>query len=126
MIVLVRLLYISIALYMFLNYFLNNYEDKNNIFINKIYLFLFVFMTYFIFQFFIGLFGTNELNISVLIESAINNAILAIIAFDIYNNMTSIGYFYNYTDQQKILMLILLIVGFMTVIKLIQLLISSN
>jgi hypothetical protein len=116
----------AIALYMFLNYFLNDYEDKNNVFMNKIYIFLFVFLAHFIFQFFFSLCGTNETTISSLIESAINYSILAIIAFDIYNDMTYNGYFLNYTHKQKILMLILLIVGFMTVIKLIQLLISSN
>ena len=126
MIILTRLLFIAIALYLFLNFFLDDYNNKNNIFINKIYLFLFVFIVYFLFQFFTSLFSTNEITINVLIETSINNAILAIIAFDINDNLLQNNYFTNFSNHQKILMLILLIVGFMTVIKLLQLLISNN
>ena len=126
MIVLARLLFMAIALYMFIGLFLDNFDDRHNAIAYKIYLFLFIFIIQFLFQIFTNLVNTNKIAINVLIETSINNAILAVIAFDVYNDLIYNNFFRTYNTQQKILMLVLLIIGFMTVVKILQLLISSN
>lgn len=126
MIVLARLLFMAITLYMFISIFLENFDDRHNAIAYKIYMFLFVFIIHFMFQIFTNLINANKISINVLIETSINNAILAVIAFDVYNDLIYNGFFKTFNTQQKILMLVLLIIGFMTVVKILQLLISSN
>ncbi len=128
MLVIARLLFIGITLYMFISLFLDNFEDRKNAIPYKIYLFLFIFMMQFIFQIFSNIINSNKLAINELIEISINNALLAVIAFDVYNDLNYNGFFKSYqsNSQQKILILILLIIGFMSAIKILQLLISSN
>ena len=126
MLVIARLLFIAITLYMFVSLFLNNFNDRNNAIIYKIYLFLFIFIMNFLFQIFSNLIQTRKFVINEIIETSINNALLAIIAFDVYGDLAYNNFFSKYTDQQRILVLILLIIGFMTGIKILQLLISSN
>lgn len=126
MLVIARLLFIAITLYMFVSLFLNNFNDRNNAIIYKIYLFLFIFIMNFLFQIFSNLIQTRKIVINEIIETSINNALLAIIAFDVYGDLAYNNFFSKYTDQQRILVLILLIIGFMTGIKILQLLISSN
>lgn len=126
MLVIARLLVTGIILYMFISLFLNDFDDKHNAIIYKIYLFLFVFVIQFLSQIFIGLIQTHKIVIGDIIETSINNALLAIIAYDVYGDLTYNNFFSTFTHQQKILILILLIIGFMTGIKILQLLISSN
>ena len=126
MFVLARLLFMAITLYMFVSLFLENFDDRHNAIAYKVYLFLFVFMMQFLFQVFTNLINSNKIIINEIIETSINNALLAIIAFDVYNDLAFNKFFGSYTHQQKILVLILLIIGFMTGIKILQLLISSN
>lgn len=126
MFVLVRLLVIAITLYMFISLFLENFEDRHNAIAYKIYLFLFVFIIQFLFQIFTNLIQSEKIIMDQIIETSINNALLAVIAFDIYNDLYYNNYFRTYNKQQQILILILLIIGFMTAIKFLQLLISSN
>ena len=128
MLVIARLLFIGITLYMFISLFLDNFEDRKNAIPYKIYLFLFIFMMQFIFQIFSNIISSSKLAINELIEISINNALLAVIAFDVYNDLNYNGFFKSYqsNSQQKILILILLIIGFMSAIKILQLLISSN
>lgn len=126
MLVIARLLTLAIVLYMFVSLFLENFDDRHNAIAYKIYLFLFVFIIQFLFQIFANLINSKKIAVDEIIETSINNALLAIIAFDVYNDLVYNNYFRLYTHQQKILILILLIIGFMTVIKFLQLLISSN
>ncbi len=126
MFVLARLLFMAITLYMFVSLFLENFDDRHNAIAYKIYLFLFVFIMHFLFQVFTNLVNSSKIAINEIIETSINNALLAVIAFDIYNDLVYNNFFKTYNNQQKILVLILLIIGFMTAIKILQLLISSN
>jgi hypothetical protein len=125
MLVIARLLIIAITLYMFVSLFLDNFDDRHNAIAYKIYLFLFVFIMHFLFQIFSNLINSNKIAMDETIETSINNALLAVIAFDVYNDLVYNNYFKTYNHQQKILILILLIIGFMTVIKFLQLLISN-
>lgn len=125
MLVIVRLLILAITLYMFISLFLDNFEDRHNAIAYKIYLFLFVFIIQFLFQIFTNLIHSQKINIDEIVETAINNALLSVIAYDVYNDLVYNNYFKTYNSQQKILILILLIIGFMTAIKFLQLLISN-
>lgn len=126
MLILVRLLFTAITLYLFFNIVLDNFDDRYNAITNKIYLFLFVFIINFLFNFSTILININSISINSLVESAINNALLSVISFDIYNDLIYNGYFKNYTFHQKTLVLLLLIISFMACIKILQLVISSN
>lgn len=125
MLVIIRLLILSITLYMFISLFLDDFQDRHNAIAYKIYLFLFVFIIQFLFQFFTNVMQSQKILIDEIIETSINNALLAVIAYDVYNDLAFNGYFKIYNSQQKILILILLIIGFMTAIKFLQLLISN-
>ena len=125
MLVIARLLILAIVLYMFVSLFLDNFDDVHNSIAYKIYLFLFVFIIQFLFQIFSNLINSNKVAVDEIIETSINNALLAVIAFDIYKDLVYNNYFKTYNREQKILILILLIIGFMTAIKFLQLLISN-
>lgn len=126
MLILARLIFTAITLYMFISLFLENFDDRQYAIPYKIYLFLFIFLTHFLFQILSNLFKSSKISITDSIESAINNALIAVIAFDIYNDLVYDKYFRTFNNQQKTLTLVLLIIGFMTSIKLLQLLINSN
>lgn len=126
MLVLVRLIFIAISLFMFINLFLNDFEDRKNAINYKIYLFLFMFVFNFMFEIFANLINGIKINVSEVIETSVNNALLAVIAYGLYGDLSYNGFFNNYTNNQKSLMLILMIIGFMTTIKILELLITSN
>ena len=126
MIVIVRLILIAISLYLYINIFLTDIEDRRNSIAYKIYLFLFVFIINFLIQLFGNLIYKSKLSISYIIETSVNNSLLAVIAFDVYNDLVYNGFYKNYNKHQRTLILILLIIGFMTAIKILELLISSN
>ena len=108
-----------------MNYFLSNPDDRENAIINKIYLFLFVFIINFISAFVSNLFS-NNFSLYDIITFSVNNALISIIAYDVYNDMIYNGYLKNYTHHQKSIILILLMIAFMTIIKLIQIIITYN
>lgn len=126
MIILSKLLFIAVSLFMFINLFLTDLDDKKNRISYKIYLFLFIFILNFMFQIFSNLLSDITISINELIEMSINNALLAVVAFSIYNDLDDNNFFAKETQYQKSLVLILLIIGFITTIKILELLISSN
>jgi hypothetical protein len=126
MLVLAKLLYMAVALFMFINLFLYDFENKRNAIAYKIYLFLFVFILNFMFQIFANLINQIKISMNELIESSINNSLLAVIAFGLYCDLSSNGFYREYDHNQKTLILILLIIGFIATIKILELLISSN
>jgi len=126
MLVLARLVFIAVSLFMFINLFLTDFDDKKNSISYKIYLFLFVFVLNFMFQIFANLINHVKISMDELIEMSINNALLSVVAFGIYDDLLYNGFFNQYTHYQKSLILILLIIGFITTIKILELLISSN
>ena len=124
--ILARLIFMAICLYLFITFFLNNFDDRQNSISYKVYLFLFIFIIQFLFQIFTNLLSSVKISINDLIESSINNAIVAVLAYDVYNDLVYNKFFITYNNQQKTLILVLLIIGFMTAIKIVQLLINSN
>jgi hypothetical protein len=126
MLVLAKLFLMAIALFMFINLFLSDFEDKKNAISYKIYLFLLVFVLNFMFQIFSNLVNQVKISMSELIEQSINNSLIAVIAFDLYRDLSYNGFYNNYNHDQKTLVLILLIIGFIATIKVLELLISSN
>jgi hypothetical protein len=126
MIILSKLLFIAVSLFMFINLFLTELDDKKNRISYKIYLFLFIFILNFMFQIFSNLLSDITISINELIEMSINNALLAVVAFSIYIDLVDNNIFPTEFLYQKSLVLILLIIGFITTIKILELLISSN
>lgn len=126
MFVIARLILTAIVLFMFISLFLDDFEDRHNAISYKIYLFLFIFIINFLFQFFTNLVNSKKIIISEFIEVSINNSLIAVIAFDVYNDLAISNYFAKYNRDQKILVMVLLIVGFMATIKILELLISAN
>jgi hypothetical protein len=126
MTILIRLFITGIALFFYLSMFLPNIDDRSNAIPYKIYMFLFVFIVQFIMYFVTNSSGANKNSINQIIESAINNALLAVIAFDVYGDLYANNIFKDMNQHQRIISLVLLIVGFMTTVKIIQLLITNN
>lgn len=126
MTILIRLFITGIALFFYLSIFLPDFEDRSNAIPYKLYMFLFVFIIQFILYFFTNATTTNKSSLNQIIESSINNALLAVIAYDVYNDLYFNKIFINMNEHQRIISLVLLIVGFMTTVKIIQLLITSN
>lgn len=126
MLVLARLVFIAVSLFMFINLFLSDFEDKKNAISYKIYLFLFVFVLNFMFQIFSDLINKVKISMDEIIEMSINNALLAVVAFGVYDDLSCNGFFNQYNHYQKSLILILLIIGFIATIKILELLITSN
>ena len=126
MYILGNLILLGIILYLFIGLFLEDFDNRSNAISYKIYIFLFIFILYFKFQIFNNLVYYKTINFSKIIEVSINNAILAIIAFDIFNDLSYNKFFDTFSREQKILVLILLIIGFMATIKILELMISSD
>lgn len=126
MLVLARLVFITVSLFMFINLFLSDFEDKKNAISYKIYLFLFVFVLNFMFKIFSDLLNKVKISMDEIIEMSINNALLSIVAFSVYDDLSYNGFFNQYNHYQKSLILILLIIGFIATIKILELLITSN
>lgn len=126
MLVLARLIFLAICLFMFINLFLNDYDDRKNSLEYKIYIFLFIFVFNLMFQIFSNLINKIKINMGELIETSTNNALLSVVAFGVYGDLNHNGFFNNYDTNQKTLVLILLIIGFIATIKILELLIGSN
>ncbi len=123
--ILLRLTLTAVLLYFYLLTFVQDFSDRNYAIRNKIYLFLFVFITQFLIYFFTYI-RSEKASINEVIEVSLNNALLAVVAFDIYQDMNATGYFLNSSPSQQLMILVILIIGFMTAIKILQLLISNQ
>jgi hypothetical protein len=126
MTILIRLFITGIALFFYLSMFLPNFDDRSNAIPYKLYMFLFVFIIQFMLYFLTNATSSNKSSLNQIIESSINNALLAVIAYDVYNDLYFNKIFINMNEHQRIISLVLLIVGFMTMVKIIQLLITNN
>ena len=63
---------------------------------------------------------------SEIVDVSINDGLLSVIAFDIYKDMISQGKYEGYSKSLKSLVLVLLILAFITSIKLLHLLFSRS
>jgi len=109
-------------------YFYTKYEPDNinNLFLYKLYLLLFVFLILFITNIVSNLISGIKIDYEDIMEYAVNNALLAVIAYSTYNELVYHGFYSNYTTSQKMFMLILLIIMFIAVVKMTQLFIEPS
>jgi len=126
MLTFINLATLSISLYFYTNHYITNFNDANNAINNKIYIFLFVFIINFISVFINSLLSNSNSSIYDIITYSVNGALISVIAFDVFNDLLYKGIFNNYNHQQKSLLLILLIITFMTIVRLIQIIITYN
>jgi hypothetical protein len=125
MILLLRLIFTGIALFFFVAFFLENFDDRKNSIIYKLYLFTFIFLLQVILNVFNNIFNKEKITVNSIMETAINNALLAVIAYDVYNDLIYDGFYKGYNTYQKISVLVLLILAFITTVKLLQLLLTQ-
>jgi len=126
MLILARLVFLAFCLFVIISLFMSDFEDKKNAISYKLYLFLFIFILNFMSQIFSNLINGDKILMDEIIDTSINNGLIAVIAFGIYGDLNENGLFIQYNYNQKILVLILLIVGFITTIKVLELLITSG
>jgi len=125
MILLLRIIFTAIALFFFVLFMLKNFDDRHNAIVYKVYLFVFIFTLQIILNIFNNLFDKQKLSLNSIMETAVNNALLAVIAYDIYGDLLFNGHFNNYNEKQKILVLVILVIGLITTVKLLELLLSQ-
>jgi hypothetical protein len=126
MILLFKLLITGLTLFWFVTYFMDNFDDKRNTIIYKLYLFLFVFLLQVMINIFNNIFGNEKVSLNSIIDTSINNALISVIAYGVYDDLVYNGFFNGLTKHQKTSILVLLIIGFVTSIKLLQMLLSST
>ena len=125
MILLLRLLFTGIVLFFFVAFFIENFDDRKNSIIYKLYLFTFIFLLQVILNVFNNIFNKEKITVNSIMDTAINNALLAVIAYDVYNDLIYDGFYKGYNTYQKISVLVLLILAFITTVKLLQLLLTQ-
>lgn len=109
-------------------YFYSKYEpdNVNNLFLYKLYLFIFVFLILFITNIVSNLMVNVVNDYEQLMAYSINNALLAVIAYSTYDDLIYYGFYKDYNPTQKMFMLIYLIILFIAVVKMTQLFIEPN
>jgi hypothetical protein len=125
MILLLRLLFTGILLFFYIAFFLENFNDDNNSIIYKLYLFAFVFLLQIILNIFDNVFNKEKITLNSIMDTAVNNALLAVIAFDVYHDLIYKKFYEGYTHYQKITVIVLLILTFITTVKMLQLLLTQ-
>ena len=126
MILFIELLVIGILLFFFVTFFLDNIENEDNAIWYKLYIFLFMFFIQIMISFINSLFTNEVINYSELIDMSISNSLLTVIAFDVYHDLNHKRMLDSLSYSQKNLILILLVIGFITSIKIIQMLFYTN
>jgi hypothetical protein len=128
MILITRLLITGFTLFVFLYYLID--DDKINfvdsVLLNKLYIFLFVFIIQFILNIFHKIYMDPTTTTSEVVDISINDGLLSVIAFDIYKDMILQGKYEGYSKSLRSLVLVLLIIAFIASIHLLHLLFSKN
>ena len=128
MILITRLLITGFTLFVFLYYLID--DDKINfvdsILLNKLYIFLFVFIIQFLLNIFHKIYMDPSTTTSEVVDISINDGLLSVIAFDIYKDMILQGKYNGYSKSLRSLVLVLLIITFIASIHLLHLLFSKN
>ena len=126
MILLLRLLITGIALFLFVITYLQDFDDRRNSLSYKLYLFLFMFLLQVTMGIFNNFIVSKKLSLNVIIENSVNTALVSVISYDIYNDLVFDGFYRTLDSTQKAAVLVLLVMGFITSIKMLQMLISTN
>jgi hypothetical protein len=123
-----RLLITGFTLFIFLYYLID--DDKVNfvdsILLNKLYIFLFVFIIEFILNIFHKIYMNSSTTTTEIVDISINDGLLSVIAFDIYKDMILQGKYEGYSKSLRSLVLVLLIIAFITSINILQMLFTKN
>ena len=124
MILITRLLITGFTLFLFLYYYIDDNKTVfiNNVLLNKLYIFLFVFIIQFLLTIFHKIYMDPQTTTSELVDISINDALLSVIAFDIYKDSILQGKYDGYSKSLKSLVLVLLIIAFIASIRLLNLL----
>lgn len=125
MILLTKLLALGILLFAFVLIVLDNFDDRRNAIAYKLYIFVFVFFVIITLGILDNVYSGANLKLNHIVDNAINNGILSILAYDVFNDQIYNGFYKNYNNYQRILTLVILIIGFITSVKLLQLLFVS-
>lgn len=126
MILFYKLIITGFLLFLFVTFFLDDVKNKDNVIWYKLYIFLFMFFIQIIVSFVNSIFTKEIISYPELIDSSITNALLTVVAFDVYGDMVLKDYINDLSQSQKNLLLVLLVIGFMVSIRLIQMLFSTN
>jgi hypothetical protein len=123
-----RLLITGFTLFIFLYYLID--DDKINfvdsILLNKLYIFLFVFIIEFILNIFHKIYMNSSTTTNEIVDISINDGLLSVIAFDIYKDMILQGKYEGYSKSLRSLVLVLLIIAFIASINILQMLFSKS
>jgi len=125
MILLLRIIFTGIALFFFTAFFLENFDQRDNAIVYKLYLFTFVFLLQVILNIFNNLYNKDKITLNSVMDTAVNNALLAVIAFDVYGDLTYQKIIKTDNKYHDIAVLVILILGFITAVKLLQLLLTQ-
>ena len=125
MIFISKIVVITLSLYFFLMTNFENLNDRSYFILYKLYLFLFIFCLQLVLNLLGGII-CNDVNLDDCLQQSIRDALIAVIAFDVYNDLIYNGFYVNYSDHNKILILTILIICFLTSIKLFELLLTIN
>ena len=127
MILITRLLITGFTLFLFLYYYIDDNKTVfiDNVLLNKLYIFLFVFIIQFILTIFHKIYMDPQTTTSEIVDISINDALLSVIAFDIYKDSILQGKYDGYSKSLKCLVLVLLIIAFIASIRLLHLLFIS-
>ena len=125
MILLLRIIFTGIALFFFTAFFLENFDQRDNAIVYKLYLFTFVFLLQVILNIFNNLYNKDKITLNSVMDTAVNNALLAVIAFDVYGDLTYQNLIKTDNKYHNIAVLVILILAFITAVKLLQLLLTQ-
>ena len=124
MILFYKLVITGFLLYLFVSMFLEPVENRDNIIWYKLYIFLFMFFIQIIISFINSIFTKDVILYPELIDSSITNALLSVVAFDVYGDLV-IKKYIDISPSQQNLLLVFLVIGFMVSIRLIQMLFNT-
>jgi hypothetical protein len=125
MILLLKLVITAITLFLFITLYLPDFDDRRNSLMYKLYLFLFMFLLQSTIGIFNNFFADKKISFNTVIENAVNNSLITVISYDIYNDMVYNGFYRGTDANQKTAVLVILIMGFITSIKLLEMLLTS-
>jgi len=126
MILLLRLLITGIALFLFVLTYLQDFDNRQNALPYKLYLFLFMFLFQVTINIFNNFIVNKKLSLNAIVENSVNTALISVISYDIYNDLVYNGFYRTLDKTQKTAVLVLLIMGFITSIKMLEMLITTN
>ena len=129
MILLTKLLFTGLILYFVIILFFDRfdtYPNSSDSILFKLYLFLFVFMLQFTVSVTSNLYCTEQHSLSYIVDTALSSSLCGVVAYDIHIDLIYQGFYKNYDVYQRALMLVMLIILFITTLKLLQVLFTNN